>query len=199
MSSTPTRPACLIKLILVGNSDAGKAPLIFRYCSEEEEFSESFISTIGIDFKIKTVMIDGREIKLQIWDTAGQERFKEITTSYLRGAHGILVVYNMNRKGSVHDVRHWMHQINQNAKEDVPRIIVGNSFPGDDDQNDQVTSKEESKEMGEALGREYNVNFFQTYSHENIGVTEAFESIARASLIAKLKKENAEKPIRLPC
>lgn len=80
----------LIKLLLIGDSGVGKSCLLVRFA--DDAFSPSFITTIGIDFKIRTIELDGKRIKLQIWDTAGQERFKTITTAYYRGAMGILLV-----------------------------------------------------------------------------------------------------------
>ena len=80
----------IIKLLLIGDTGVGKSCLLLRYC--DDLFTSSFITTIGIDFKIKTVDVDGLRVKLQIWDTAGQERFKTITTAYYRGAMGIFLV-----------------------------------------------------------------------------------------------------------
>ena len=80
----------LIKLLLIGDSGVGKSCLLVRF--SDDAFSASYITTIGIDFKIRTIELDGKRIKLQIWDTAGQERFKTITTAYYRGAMGILLV-----------------------------------------------------------------------------------------------------------
>uniref|UniRef100_A0A672YM80 small monomeric GTPase n=1 Tax=Sphaeramia orbicularis TaxID=375764 RepID=A0A672YM80_9TELE len=74
----------LFKLLLIGDSGVGKTCLLFRF--SEDAFNTTFISTIGIDFKIRTIELDGKKIKLQIWDTAGQERFRTITTAYYRGA-----------------------------------------------------------------------------------------------------------------
>ncbi|TKC50118.1 hypothetical protein EI555_001203, partial [Monodon monoceros] len=74
----------LFKLLLIGDSGVGKTCVLFRF--SEDAFNSTFISTIGIDFKIRTIELDGKRIKLQIWDTAGQERFRTITTAYYRGA-----------------------------------------------------------------------------------------------------------------
>ena len=80
----------LIKLLLIGDSGVGKSCILVRFA--DDAFSPSFITTIGIDFKIRTIELDGKRIKMQIWDTAGQERFKTITTAYYRGAMGIMLV-----------------------------------------------------------------------------------------------------------
>lgn len=89
----------------------GKTCLLLRYANDH--FSQTFITTIGIDFKIKNIDLDGKRIKLQIWDTAGQERFRTITTSYFRGAQGILLVYDVTDKKSFQSIRNWVGQIQQ--------------------------------------------------------------------------------------
>lgn len=92
----------------------------------DDSFTSSFITTIGIDFKIKSILIDESKVKLQIWDTAGQERFRTITTAYYRGAMGILLVYDVSDENSFVNVRNWMRQIDQNAAENVNRVLIGN-------------------------------------------------------------------------
>ena len=89
-----------IKLLLIGDSGVGKSCCLLRF--SEDSFTPSFITTIGIDFKIRTIELDGKRVKLQIWDTAGQERFRTITTAYYRGAMGILLVYDVTDEKSFH-------------------------------------------------------------------------------------------------
>ena len=110
-----------LSLCLTG---VGKSCLLLRY--SDDSFTSSFITTIGIDFKIKSILIGDSKVKLQIWDTAGQERFRTITTAYYRGAMGILLVYDVSDDNSFTNVRNWMRQIDQNAAENVNRILIGN-------------------------------------------------------------------------
>ena len=114
----------LIKLLLIGDSGVGKSCLLLRF--SDDQFTTSFITTIGIDFKIRTVDLDGSRVKLQIWDTAGQERFRTITTAYYRGAMGILLTYDVTDEQSFDNVRNWMRNIEQHATENVCKILVGN-------------------------------------------------------------------------
>ncbi|XP_041600375.1 ras-related protein Rab-13 isoform X3 [Vulpes lagopus] len=105
----------LFKLLLIGDSGVGKTCLIIRFA--EDSFNNTYISTIGIDFKIRTVDVEGKKIKLQVWDTAGQERFKTITTAYYRGAMGIILVYDITDEKSFENIQNWMKSIKELARE----------------------------------------------------------------------------------
>jgi len=150
----------------------GKTCLLLRYANDS--FSPTFITTIGIDFKIKNIELDGKRIKLQIWDTAGQERFRTITTSYFRGAQGILLVYDVTDKGSFNSIRNWVGQIQQHADVHVNKILIGNKCDVDDE---RVVSTEE----GQALANEFDppMHFFETSAKNNINVESGFVAVAR--------------------
>eukprot|EP01054_Gregarina_sp_Poly1_P011427 Gregarina_sp_Poly_1__11426@NODE_976_length_5498_cov_252_990794_g689_i0_p4_GENE_NODE_976_length_5498_cov_252_990794_g689_i0NODE_976_length_5498_cov_252_990794_g689_i0_p4_ORF_typecomplete_len142_score9_96Ras/PF00071_22/2_4e54Roc/PF08477_13/6e28Arf/PF00025_21/6_9e21SRPRB/PF09439_10/1_4e09Gtr1_RagA/PF04670_12/5e09MMR_HSR1/PF01926_23/3_7e06GTP_EFTU/PF00009_27/4_3e05Septin/PF00735_18/0_00014AIG1/PF04548_16/0_00029RsgA_GTPase/PF03193_16/0_15RsgA_GTPase/PF03193_16/6_9e02RsgA_GTPase/PF03193_16/32AAA_22/P len=114
----------LFKLLLIGDSGVGKSCLLLRFA--DDNYTESYISTIGVDFKIRTIELESKTVKLQIWDTAGQERFRTITSSYYRGAQGIIVVYDVTDRDSFDHVRQWMQEIERYAGNDVCRLLVGN-------------------------------------------------------------------------
>ncbi|XP_021285725.1 GTP-binding protein YPTM2-like isoform X2 [Herrania umbratica] len=114
----------LFKLLLIGDSGVGKSCLLLRFA--DDSYLDSYISTIGVDFKIRTVEQDGKTIKLQIWDTAGQERFRTITSSYYRGAHGIIIVYDVTDQESFNNVKQWLSEIDRYASENVNKLLVGN-------------------------------------------------------------------------
>lgn len=136
----------LFKLLLIGDSGVGKSCLLLRFA--DDTYSESYISTIGVDFKIRTIEHDGKTIKLQIWDTAGQERFRTITSSYYRGAHGIIVVYDVTDQDSFDNVKQWLQEIERYASENVKKLLVGNkSDLTQKKQVDYTTAKEYADQL----------------------------------------------------
>merc|ERR1712032_667118 len=143
----------LFKLLLIGDSGVGKTCILFRF--SDDAFNTTFISTIGIDFKIKTIDINGKRVKLQIWDTAGQERFHTITTSYYRGANGIMLVYDITNAKSFDNIHNWLRNIEQHASEDVEKMLLGNKC-------DMEDKRVIPKQRGEMLAREHGIKFFET-------------------------------------
>ena len=137
----------LFKLLLIGDSGVGKSCLLLRFA--DDTYTESYISTIGVDFKIRTIELDGKTIKLQIWDTAGQERFRTITSSYYRGAHGIIVVYDVTDIESFNNVKQWLHEIDRYACDNVNKLLVGNKC---DLTQKKAVEYQTAKEFAEQLG-----------------------------------------------
>jgi len=158
------------KVLVVGNSMVGKSVLMYRFV--DDTYDTSLTTTIGIDFKIKTIDLDGKRIKLQIWDTAGQDRYKTLTHNYYRGAHGVMLVYDITDKKSFEDVKTWIRSIDQNCDTSVQKILLGNKC----DLEDQRVV---SKESGQQFAINYGLKFLETSSKESINVEEAFTTIAR--------------------
>ena len=164
----------LVKLLLIGDSGVGKSAILTRFA--DDSFTQSFITTIGIDFKIRTIIIDGKRIKLQIWDTAGQERFKTITTAYYRGAMGILLVYDVTNEQSFASVDNWMAAIQQHASESVNKVLLGNKA---DTSGPLVSKRVVDTSRGQALAAQHGIRFFETSAKNGINVEESFSTIAR--------------------
>jgi len=169
-ASKPQAYDYLIKLLLIGDSGVGKSCLLLRF--SDDSFIPSFITTIGIDFKIRTIELEGKRIKLQIWDTAGQERFRTITTAYYRGAMGILLVYDVTDDKSFQNIRNWIRNIEQHATESVNKMLIGNKC-------DMVDKKVVDTEKGKALADEYGIKFLETSAKNSINVEEAFITLAK--------------------
>ena len=171
MSRNGKQTAQNIKLLTIGDSAVGKTCLISQFA--RDSFNPNFITTIGIDYKIKEVEIDGAKYKLLIWDTAGQERFRTITTSYFRGCQGILLVYDITVKKTFENVANWMDQINTvNDGQHVCKILIGNKC----DMEDQ---RKVTKDQGAELAKSYDIPFLETSAKDGINVQDAFLNITK--------------------
>jgi Ras-related protein Rab-1A len=159
----------LFKLLLIGDSGVGKSCLLLRFA--DDTYTESYISTIGVDFKIRTIDLNGKTIKLQIWDTAGQERFRTITSSYYRGAHGIIVVFDITDQVSFNNVKQWLQEIDRYACENVNKLLVGNKC---DLTNKRVVEYNTAKEYADSLG----IPFLETSAKNSTNVEQAFLTMA---------------------
>ncbi|KIH52223.1 Miro-like protein [Ancylostoma duodenale] len=95
MAAAPATDVVLdVKVVVVGDSSAGKSAILTRFFDDKFEESTSF--TIGIDFRHVTYQLeDGTKVRLCVWDTAGQERFRQLAPSYIRDAHVILIVFDL--------------------------------------------------------------------------------------------------------
>ena len=169
MSNNNKNYDSIMKILLIGDSGVGKSCLLVRFV--EDKFSPSFITTIGIDFKIKTVDINGKKVKLQLWDTAGQERFRTITTAYYRGAMGIILVYDVTDERTFANVKQWFKTVNDHANDDAQLLLVGNKS----DMDTRVVSYEQ----GEALAQELGLPFIESSAKDDSNVNEIFFTLAK--------------------
>jgi len=158
----------MFKLLIIGNSSVGKTSFLFRYA--DDSFTSAFVSTVGIDFKVKTVFRNDKRVKLQIWDTAGQERYRTITTAYYRGAMGFILMYDITNEESFNAVQDWVTQIKTYSWDNAQVVLVGNKS---DMQNDRIVALERGKQFAEHLG----LDFFETSAKENINVKQVFDSL----------------------
>ncbi|XBW38272.1 hypothetical protein QEN19_003861 [Hanseniaspora menglaensis] len=164
------------KILLIGDSGVGKSCLLVRFV--DDTFSPSFITTIGIDFKIKTIDINGKKIKLQLWDTAGQERFRTITTAYYRGADGVVLVYDVQDEKTFADARDvWYNTIMENALPECQLILVGNK--ADLEGSEESESRAVSYEEGESLAKSLGMAFVEASAKTNKNVDEVFFTLVK--------------------
>ncbi|KAJ9523891.1 hypothetical protein QJQ45_020093, partial [Haematococcus lacustris] len=205
-ASTQTVCRCS-QLLLIGDSGVGKSCLLLRFA--DDTYTESYISTIGVDFKIRTVELDGKVIKLQIWDTAGQERFRTITSSYYRGAHGIIVsiqgwwalvriasiltrvmlgtqvVYDVTDQESFNNVKQWLNEIDRYANENVNKLLIGNK-------SDLTSKKVVDYQTAKAFADEIGIPFLETSAKNATNVEEAFMTMAAEIKNRSLSDMNAD-------
>lgn len=162
----------LFKLLIIGDSGVGKSSLLIRF--SDNTFSGSYITTIGVDFKIRTVVINGERVKLQIWDTAGQERFRTITNTYYRGTHGVIVVYDVTNGESFANVKRWLQEIESNC-DVVNKVLVGNK-------NDDPGRKVVITEDAQRFANQMDIQLFETSAKDNLNVEEMFLAITEQVL-----------------
>uniref|UniRef100_A0A7E4VNP0 Ras-related protein Rab-35 n=1 Tax=Panagrellus redivivus TaxID=6233 RepID=A0A7E4VNP0_PANRE len=165
----------LFKLLIIGDSGVGKSSLLLRFA--DNTFSPNYITTIGVDFKIRTISVNGLRIKLQIWDTAGQERFRTITSTYYRGTHGVVVVYDVTNGETFSNVKRWLQEIESNC-DSVQKVLVGNKCESDSRIVDEADARK--------LAQNIKVEYFETSAKDNLNVQEMFNAITRLVLNAKL-------------
>ncbi|KAN0035372.1 hypothetical protein ACTA71_004638 [Dictyostelium dimigraforme] len=156
----------LFKILLIGDHGVGKSSLLLRFA--DDTFTDHYISTIGVDFKIKTIYIEGITIKLQVWDSVGQERFRtRNNSSYYRGAHGIMVIYDVTDQLSFQNVLRWLGEIDRYACENVNKLVVGNKI-------DLVEKRVIDSEVSKSLCDSHNIQSIETSSKYATNVEECF-------------------------
>jgi len=139
LDSSKTSPFSLaqkrvFKIIVVGDSCVGKTCLTYRFC--EGKFPQKTEATIGVDFREKTLEVDGESIKLQLWDTAGQERFRRsMVHHYYRNVHAVVFVYDVTSNASFEALSQWIEECDGHKLTVlIPRILVGNKSDCKDNQ-----------------------------------------------------------------
>ena len=142
--------------------------------TQDDKWTDSYISTIGVDFKIRTIELDQKTIKLQIWDTAGQERFRTISSTYYRGAHGIIVVYDVTNRPSFENVKRWLTEIEKYAREGVNKLLVGNKA----DQQEADGTRQVSQMEGKQFAESQDIPFLETSAKTGTFVDTAFLMMA---------------------
>lgn len=158
----------LFKILVIGDSGVGKSCLLMRFI--DDKFTESFISTIGVDFKIRTMNVHGKIVRLQIWDTAGQERFRSISATYYRNAHGIILVYDVNWMESFLHIDQWLKEVERNAGARVSRLLVGNKC-------DLEGKRQVDYELAKNFADDIGVSFVETSAKNDTNVDIVFNTM----------------------
>lgn len=175
----------VMKILIIGDSGTGKSSLLMRYA--DGTFPSSYISTIGVDFKIRTTDVNGKVIKLMMWDTAGQEKFKTITTSYYRGANAIIIVYDVSDLDTFQNLNSWIHDVETHCSQDVLLVIAGNKC---DLVKERCVSKEQAEEFTRKIGCEH-IEVSAKIGGEN--VDKLFNSLATKFQVIRAEAELGSK------
>lgn len=157
-----------LKIVIIGESDVGKSSLLLRFV--DDTFDPEITATIGVDYKIKTLEIDGNIMKLALWDTAGQERFRTLTPRYYRGAQGVVFVYDVTQRKSFDKLTEWLQETETYAtKTDLVKMLVGNKI----DKPDRAVTRQE----GLMFARKHSMLFIEASARTKDGVECAFEEL----------------------
>ncbi|KFZ55985.1 Ras and EF-hand domain-containing protein, partial [Podiceps cristatus] len=164
------------KIVLAGDAAVGKSSFLMRLC--KNEFRGNTSATLGVDFQMKRLIVDGEPTVLQLWDTAGQERFRSIAKSYFRRADGVLLLYDVMCEKSFLNVREWVDMIEDATHENIPIMVVGNKA----DLRQAVTEQGQKCvpiNYGEKLAMTYNALFCETSAKDGSNIVEAVLHLAR--------------------
>ena len=153
-----------IKILALGSQGVGKTCFIIKYT--ENHFEETYLSTIGIDFKIKNININGRQYKLIFYDTMGQEKHRALALNIIKKANGIILMYDIINKLSFDSIPKWIESIREIKGDNFPMILCGNK-------KDLENQRKVSTQKGEELANEYNIEFFEISNKDGINVDEA--------------------------
>ena len=167
--STSNEVEFVFKILLLGDSEVGKSCFLMRY--SDNVFVENYITTIGLDYKLKSVKLDsGKTIKVQLWDTAGQDKYRTIAKNYFKGSHGILLLYDITKQSSFNNIREWIQDIREEVSQKAIIFLIGNKI-------DLVDKRKISKEKGIELAEEYKLPFFEASAKSGENVDEVFKAL----------------------
>lgn len=161
----------LFKVVLIGDADVGKTCVVQRFKSGT--YVEKHASTIGVDFTMKTLQIDGKLVKLQIWDTAGQERFRTITQSYYRSANGVIMAYDITKKSSFESLARWLDDVRRYAGSNIVQILIGNKKDLENQREVNFTDAKTFAQQNNMIG------LVESSAKENINIDETFIKLAK--------------------
>ncbi|MBA0776672.1 hypothetical protein Gotri_011637 [Gossypium trilobum] len=169
------------KILLIGDSGVGKSSLLVSFISAS---AEDLAPTIGVDFKIKLLTVGGKRLKLTIWDTAGQERFRTLTSSYYRGAQGIILVYDVTRRETFTNLSDvWAKEVElYSTNQDCVKMLVGNKV-------DRDSERAVTREEGVALAKELGSMFLECSAKTRENVEQCFEELALKDKAGTMNKE----------
>lgn len=171
MATQPVPYDHLFKLLIIGDAGVGKSSILLRFT--DDSFDDYIQSTIGVDFKVKHLDVMDKRVKITIWDTAGQERFRTLTSSYYRGAQGVIMVYDVTRPDSFNNLQHWLKEVklySPNNGEGVVKLLVGNKID---------LERKVSRETAENWARSQGMLFLEASAKTKMGIRQCFMEVVQ--------------------
>lgn len=163
------------KVLIVGDACCGKTSLVSRLT--EDSFTGTYTATVGVDVKSKTLVVDGKRVKLQVWDTAGQERYHSLPQAYFKQADGVVIAFDCTNEDSFNNVTKWLLQLELQAAPDLSKVLVCTKC--------DVQRRSIQQQQGEALARELGLHYLETSAVGNVNVCEAFQCLAKEIRLQK--------------
>ena len=163
-----------IKIMVLGNSAVGKTSFILKYT--ENTFQEVHLSTMGIDYKEKHIIIEGKKYRLSVYDTTGQERYKSLAFSLIKNTDGIILIYDVTNESSFKAVPDWIQSAREKKGENYPMIILGNKIDLEDERKVKT-------EDGEELAQKYGLDFYEISNKENVNIENAILTLVKKILV----------------
>ena len=194
-----------VKLMIIGDSSVGKTSLLKKYC--KNEFSNSYITTVGIDFQVKLLNINDKKIKIQIWDTAGEERYRVVAKNYFNTSDGFIIMYDITNRDSFDSISNWIEQIKDSTPNYKKSVLFGNKSDLNKLRNVQINE-------GKELAQKNDFKFFETSAKDGLNLNEGIESLVKDVLedidsiklkrrnttsLKEKKKNNVKKKVKEPC
>ena len=172
-----------LKILILGDSSVGKTTLLLKYV--DGYFPTIYVATIGVEFKVKKINVNGIDLNLQIWDTAGQERFRGVTRNFMKGADGIIYAYDITKKSSFDSLKNWIIQ-SEESTVGFKKIIIGNK-------TDLESERVVSKEAFQKFCQNKNIQGMEVSAKNGNNVDKCFELIAKLIIEGKTKEQLIEK------
>lgn len=171
----------ILKIMLIGETAVGKSSIMYRYTMNT--FTLSMMGTAGIDFKKKELEVDNQKIKIVLYDSAGHDRFRQIIKNHCKGAHGIVLVYDIGEEKSIERLSNWMDDV-KDVEKDAEVVLVGNKC--------DIEQRKVSYEQGQELAKKFNIPWLETSAKTGYNIEETFDQLIKS--ILKKEKDKIEKP-----
>ena len=172
-----------LKLLLVGDTSVGKTSILSKYI--DDIFEEKAISTIGVEYKVKSLVINGRKIKLRIWDSSGQDRFRSITQSFFRNADGILFIFDLTEINTFEGIKQWLID-SESYDLSIKKILVGNKV-------DLIEKRKVEKEIIDNFVKRMQLKYYEMSAKDGTNIDIVFRELAEMVLSGFSEKDLNEK------
>ncbi|CAL6072080.1 Rab11 [Hexamita inflata] len=181
----------MFKLVIIGAPGVGKTNILSKFAFDK--FQPDSVSTLGVEYSIKTIEVDfngqKQNIKLTIWDTAGQERYQSVTKTYFRGAQGAIIVYDITNKTTFEQSNDWLQRLKDNSNEVVDTMLIGNKSDLEESRQVQVAEGQNEADKQGLL-------FIETSAMTGNNIEDAFKQIVLQIMKRKLADNVVEEAPR---